>query len=304
MNSDTPILITGANGFIGHKLYFELIKRGFRNITLLSRNSIQFQATSTIKFDFRDYKYLGQILDMVSPQIIFDTAAISSIDSAILDPQLTQSVNVLAPRELALWSKINRARLIHFSTDFVFDGEKSEYDENDKANPLSEYGKSKFEGDKEIMMNGENFAIIRPIMVFGWKQSWQRNNIFTWVIQELNAGNAISVTDDQFRMPTLDSDLAHNAIELALSKNLGIFHLSGPEKINVLKFTQKIAKKFQLDENLIRPIKTSELIGSQPRPLHSCYNLSKIKSIPNMQFTPIDEALEKLKLIQSKDRLV
>lgn len=296
MNSETSILITGANGLIGHRIYHELRSRGFQNITLLSKNSIQVEAGSTVKFDFQEYAYLSQVLDMIAPKIIFNTAAISSIEGAIADPELTQKVNVLAVKELAEWSQANQAKLIHFSSDFVFDGTSLEFSEKDEAKPLSDYGKSKLEGDFQVMLNCTDFIIIRPIMVFGWNEAWQRKNIFTWVYDELKSGKPIMVTSDQIRMPTLVSDLVHNTVELALSTKTGLYHISGSENINVLDFANRIAEVFHFDEKLISAIKTSDLPAAQPRPLLSGFDLTKAKSLPELKFRSIESALNQLKL--------
>lgn len=108
-------------------------------------------------------------------------------------------MNAFAPEMFARYCAKHQVKLIHFSTDFVFDGTHSTISEKQNEKPISSYGSSKWLGDKWIEHCSSNYVIIRPIMVFGEKEEWQRHNFYTWLEQALQKKDFVNITADQWR---------------------------------------------------------------------------------------------------------
>jgi len=144
------VLITGSNGFVGCALAKRLFALGFENLFLTSSSSSKLDFGSFFQIDFSDISTLSALLSEVKPDYIINTAAISSIEGAFFQPEKALDVNAFAPELFARYCDKHRVKLVHFSTDFVFDGTHTAITENYEENPISSYGTSKWLGDKLI----------------------------------------------------------------------------------------------------------------------------------------------------------
>ena len=156
------ILVTGsesqlANSFI--KKY-----NNSKNIHLTDKKSL----------DITNLNLVKELSENIRPDIIINFAAYTSVDLAETNKCLTDQINIFGPKNLSLAANLNNSTLIHFSTDYVFDGlKKNPYNENDIANPLSHYGKSKFLGEKEVEIISNKYLILRVSWLFGpWKKNF------------------------------------------------------------------------------------------------------------------------------------
>ena len=179
--------------------------------------------------------------------------------------------------------------LVHISTDYIFDGASGPYIESDDPNPISYYGKSKFEGEKVIVENNLDHTIIRTILVYGVHA---KSNIVSYVKQSLENGNPVNLVDDQHRMPTFVDDLANACISAANKKALGVFHVSGSEMLNYYEIGLSIADYFSLDASLINKIKTSQLNQKARRPELTGFILDKAKKELDYKPTSFENSLE------------
>ncbi|MFR4477835.1 dTDP-4-dehydrorhamnose reductase [Fusobacterium sp.] len=206
------ILITGANGQLGYdfqRLFDELKE--------------EYIATDRDDLDITDIEKVREFVKDKNIALIINCAAYNNVDKAEDEPELCKKLNTYAPRDLAIVAKEIGAEYITYSTDFVFDGEKkAPYTEEDIPKPLSIYGKSKYEGEKEVFKVKPDSFVVRTSWVFGIAN----NNFNKQVINWSKSKDELSIVDDQISSPTYSKDLAYYSWELIKTKKYGLYHLS------------------------------------------------------------------------------
>ena len=206
------ILITGAKGQLGYdfqRLFNELKE--------------EYIATDRDELDITDIKKVREFVKDKNITLIINCAAYNNVDKAEDEPEFCKKLNTYAPRDLAIVAKEIEADYITYSTDFVFDGEKkAPYTEEDIPNPLSIYGRSKYEGEKEVFKVKPNSFVVRTSWVFGIAN----NNFNKQVINWSKSKDELSIVDDQISSPTYSKDLAYYSWELIKTKKYGLYHLS------------------------------------------------------------------------------
>ena len=206
------ILITGAKGQLGYdfqRLFDELKE--------------EYIATDRDELDITDIKKVREFVKDKNITLIINCAAYNNVDKAEDEPELCKKLNTYVPRDLAIVAKEIGAEYITYSTDFVFDGEKkAPYIEEDIPKPLSIYGKSKYEGEKEVFKVKLDSFVVRTSWVFGIAN----NNFNKQVINWSKSKDELSIVDDQISSPTYSKDLAYYSWELIKTKKYGLYHLS------------------------------------------------------------------------------
>ncbi|MCE3007122.1 MAG: sugar nucleotide-binding protein [Bacteroidetes bacterium] len=262
------VLITGANGLLGQKLVAKL--QGRTGLSLLATGedeSHKLQGDyAYAQMDLNNAVQMSQVVRDFGPTELINCAAITNVDACEKEQQLCHRVNAQAVEELAQLCLELDARLIHISTDFIFDGEESPYDERATANPLSTYGHSKWLAEERIQEVGVRAAILRTALVYGVLPDLSRSNIILWVKKSLEAGQQIRVINDQVRSPTLAEDLADGVIAVLMREKTGIYHLAGPDILNVWEIAQQTAQFFGLDTTLMVPTDSTTLNQPARRP--------------------------------------
>ena len=206
------ILITGAKGQLGYdfqRLFDEIDEK--------------YIATDRDDLDITDIEKVREFVKDKNITLIINCAAYNNVDKAEDEEELCKKLNTYAPRDLAIVAKEIGADYITYSTDFVFDGEKKDpYTEEDIPNPLSVYGKSKYEGEKEVFKVKSDSFVVRTSWVFGIAN----NNFNKQVINWRKSKDELSIVDDQISSPTYSKDLAYYSWELIKTKKYGLYHLS------------------------------------------------------------------------------
>ena len=206
------ILITGAKGQLGYdfqRLFDELKE--------------EYIATDRDDLDITNIEKVREFVKDKNITLIINCAAYNNVDKAEDEEELCKKLNTYAPRDLAIVAKEIGADYITYSTDFVFDGEKkAPYTEEDIPNPLSIYGKSKYEGEKEVFKVKLDSFVVRTSWVFGIAN----NNFNKQVINWSKNKDELSIVDDQISSPTYSKDLAYYSWELIKTKKYGLYHLS------------------------------------------------------------------------------
>lgn len=270
------VLITGATGLIGGFTAEQLYNK--YDLILASSVDRMTDRGEAQGFDLTNTSGISKWLDGLAPQVIIHTAAVTSVDVAEKEPELTDILNVEATMQIAKWCQENGCRLIHFSTDFVYDGTRSDWREKDIASPLSHYGRSKLKSEHAVIAQLEDHVIIRPILVYGWLPSLSRLNFPLLVNKKLEAGEQMSITADQFRMPTYAGDLAVLIDRLVEESFTGTLNVCGDEYLSVYDFALRVVEAYQLDKRLLTPVETSSFGAAGQRPMISGFDTSKVKS--------------------------
>jgi dTDP-4-dehydrorhamnose reductase len=281
------VIITGSNGLLGQSLLNLLLKDTHKyQVFGFSRGGNRsgrgdFSYTS---IDITDEIILKKNIKQIQPDFIINTAAMTQVDDCENKKEACDLLNVTVVKWLSEVSKEINVHVIHISTDFIFDGIKGFYKETDKPNPLSYYGVSKLKSEEVLIQSRINFTILRTILVYGKVFDMSRSNIVLWVKEMLSKGKEITIVDDQFRTPTYVEDLAL-ACKISMDKRAkGIYHISSNELLSVFEIAQQIATVFHLDKSLIKPISTSTLNQTAPRPVKTGFDLSKTNK--ELEFYP------------------
>ncbi len=233
-------------------------------------------------------KEIFTYIQRFNPDVIIHCAAFTNVDKCETDKMKAYDVNVTGTENVARASQEVGAQLIYISTDFVFDGKKGMYTEEDQPNPLNYYGFTKLEGERKAREICSDYLIVRTSVLYGWHQTL---NFVTWVYYQLKDRNPIKVVTDQYTCPTCADNLADVLLEMAEKKVQGLYHVTGAERINRHDFAVKIAHKFSLDETLIIPILSEELNQKAERPKDSSLSTEKVKSVITTRLMTVDEGL-------------
>lgn len=276
------ILITGSNGLLGQKLVYKLLDHPSIEVIATSKGENRINRKNGYHYfslDISNKVEVTQLIAEVKPDCIINTAAMTNVDACELDKPGCKALNVDAVSYLIEACKPFQTHFIHVSTDFVFDGRKGPYREEDAPHPLSFYAESKLQSEKLVASSGLNHAILRTIIIYGVVDNVQRSNLVLWTKSSLEEGKSINVITDQFRSPTLAEDLADACIAVALKKANGIYHISGPETDidSIINLVKKIAGFYGLDQTLIRPVTSAELNQPALRPSKTGFILDKAR---------------------------
>ena len=259
---ESNILILGCNGMLGTDL-----------VRICNKENFKIRALDLPVFDITDTKQLEEYVK--DSDIVINCAAYTNVDGAETEKQLAYNINAQAVGNLGSIARKNDVWVIHISTDFVFDGQKNApYRETDKANPISQYGITKLEGEKLLAQSGCNYTIMRV----QWTYGHSGNNFVSKLIQRAKTSETVKVVDDQIGSPTATTEVANAIITLLNKKPEGLFHFANADYVSRYEMAQFIFDKLNMNVNLF-PCKTSDYITPAKRPLNSRFDCSKISAI-------------------------
>jgi len=261
------ILVTGGNGQLGSEL----------QALAGSYPAYSFVFTDLEDLDITDESAVAEFININKIEAILNCAAYTAVDKAEEEKNLADKVNCRAVKILALLAREKKLRLIHISTDYIFDGKGHiPYTAKGKANPVNHYGKSKWEGEQTIMtLNPLNSLIIRT----SWVYSSYGNNFVKTMMRLGSERSELNVIDDQVGSPTYAKDLAEFLLEHALtytSDKTGIYHFTNEGVCSWYDFAKEIIQMAAL-ECQINPIPTSSYPTPAKRPYYSLLDKADLK---------------------------
>ena len=261
------ILVTGASGLLGINLALETARIGLPHqpaagqgthtvYGVVNRHTLRTDAFRVIRADLLAPGVLEKVLEETRPDWVIHCAALALVDACENEPDLARQLNIEVPRKLAALVARGGARLLHISTDAVFDGKRGDYSEEDLPNPLSVYGATKLAGERAVVEANPE-ALIARVNMYGWSLSGERS-LAEWFFYNLRAGNRVKGFTDVYFCPLLVNDLAGILLKmLSLGLN-GLYHAVSSECITKYDFGVALAQQFGLDENLIAPCSVAE----------------------------------------------
>jgi dTDP-4-dehydrorhamnose reductase len=260
------ILLTGAAGQLGFELGRLLTAHG------------EVKALDRAGLDLADTDAVATVVRRIRPQLIVNAAGYTAVDRAESEPALADAINAHAPAVLAEEAKRLDALLIHYSTDYVFDGSSgTPYREEDRPNPLNVYGSSKLAGERAITAAGAAHLILRTSWIYGW-----HGQNFLLTMRRLAATrDELRVVADQFGVPNWSRTLAEATASLisrgaaALAKKSGIYHLSGRGRASWFDFARAIFDG--ADRPRVVPITTAEYPTPARRPASAVLATDKLE---------------------------
>jgi len=283
------ILIIGASGLLGNKLY-QLASSEYQVYGTFNTHMPELK--NIYQLDVTKREDVFKIIENIRPDYVIDTHALHNVDYCELHPEEAWLVNVEGTKNVAEACKIFGCKYVFISTDYVFDGKKvTPYTEKDKPNPLNYYAKTKLIAEEVIKILTSDYIIARTAVLFG-VGGLGKEPFALWLIKKLRNGEEVKAVIDQYNNPTLVDSLAEILLTLCEKDKVGLFHISGRTNLNRYEFSVKIAEKFGLNKELIKPITTPELNQIAPRPRKVALDTSKVERATKIKTLDIDEALE------------
>ena len=279
------ILVTGANGLLGQKLV-ELILTTDDYLIATAKSKLVLPLPKG-EFHPMDITLRDQVVDVITkaqPDVVINTAAMTNVDQCELEKEKCWLNNVTAVEYVVEACQKAKCRLIHLSTDFIFDGTYGPLDEEAIPNPVSYYGESKWAAEKIVQKSGLEWAIARTVLVYGVTKDMSRSNIVLWVKKSLEEGKTINVVNDQWRTPTLAEDLAMGCYLMATKNAIGIYNISGDEMMTPYDIAMATAEFFGLDKSLINQTDSSKFKQAAKRPPKTGFSINK--ATQNLGFKP------------------
>jgi dTDP-4-dehydrorhamnose reductase len=290
------LLVCGSNGLVGQRLAllfghtteYEVLHTSHHRNFNLDRQLFDYT-----QLDITNRSDVKSLVTSYRPDVIINTAAMSSVDFCEQQRDAAWRVNVNGIEHLTVAARLIGAKVIHLSTDYVFDGKYGPYDEHDRVNPINYYGKTKLAGENVILAGGVPYAILRVILLFGTGVNL-KNNFATWVIESLRAGKTIRCATDQVCNPTYVGSVAAAVLNVIERDASGLFHVCDADRLSRYDFAMKIAHAFAMDTALIEKTTSAELAQTAPRPLSTGFVVQK--ACRDLGFAPlsIDSGLEAL----------
>jgi dTDP-4-dehydrorhamnose reductase len=279
------IMVTGANGFTGQHLCITLADKGF-DVHALGRGPQRIAVHNQLTYhniELTSVRSVLRVFDLVSPDVVIHTAAMSKPDECDRNRAECLQNNVEVTRHLLEASQHFPVHFIHLSTDFIF-GENGPHSENDVPAPLNFYGESKLMAEKLVQESGVSNTIIRPVFIYGPVWEGQRPSFIHWVKNKLTAGERIKVVTDQQRTPTYVYDLCRGIEQVLMFKKQGVYHLAGKDILSPYDMAVTVAQLTGLDSKLIIPVTSAEFPEPVQRAKKSGLKIDK--AIAELDYTP------------------
>ena len=290
------VLITGANGLLGQHLTKLLLDKNYQVVaTSRGESRLPFEPSGNYTYhsmDIANALETYSVMNLEKPDVVVHAAAVTQVDDCELRPQHCERINVQGTSQVLTDAETFSSHFIYISTDFVFDGEKGNYSEEEDTKPISIYGFTKLQAESMVQTSEIPFAIVRTCLVYGNLLQGTRSNIVSWVKENLEQGKTIRVVSDQERTPTYVGDLAKGIALIIEKKATGIYHISGKDWLTPYDIAIKTAQKYQLDASKIVKVDASTFKQPGRRPLKTGFVIEKARTELGYEPITFDEGLD------------
>lgn len=270
---DSKVMVIGGTGLVGNALLRAWTAQGAQ----VSGATYHCHASGGfLQLDMQDESQVRALLSSHRPAVVAVPAANPFVDYCELHPEETRRVNVAGTLNVARACRELGARMIFYSSDYVFDGVKGTYTEEDEPSPINEYGRQKAEAERGVLAADPRNLVIRTSGAYGWQ--WEPKNFVLQVRANLSEGRPMRVADLRYN-PTYVENLAEITTGLVAAGASGIFHAVGAEEIARDGFARRVARAFGLDDSLIRSVPAAEFKSPTPRPKESSLRTDKVRRI-------------------------
>jgi len=299
------ILVTGANGLLGHKLVSLLSQQQDVSLVATAKGICRFFLPDNVVYrnlDITNTDACKNLFNEFKPDALINAAAMTQVDTCEDEREACDLINITGVSNLIKAIGKRNTHFVHLSTDFIYEGDEEEYFEDSKVNPLNYYGRSKWKSEQLFEKVSFPYSILRTVLVYGVRQDLSPTNIVLWAKAVLEKGEKINVVDDQYRCPTIAEDVALACLQVIQENATGVYHVCGKDFLSILDIVFEIADYWGLDKSLIHSISTVDLNQKARRPLKTNLNVSKAKQVFNYQpksfregLKLLDEQMKKLK---------
>jgi len=288
------ILITGASSLPGYRTVLEALRRGYEVVGLHYTHPIpvENERLRKISLDVSQLNELRRVIVKEKPDAVIHMAALGDVDLCEKDKELAWKTTVKPSIEIASIASKMGYFAINLSTDYVFDGERGNYREDDAPNPVNYYGLTKLMGEVAFASSCPSYAIVRASSIYGFGPG--RTNFAKYLVEKLRAGETVKALIDQYTSPTQATLLGEAMIEIAVRKVEGVFHIVG-KRMSRYEFAIKIADALGLDKSLIQKAEMKEMKWLAKRPRDSSLNYDETKKRIKTNFYSTEVALKMLR---------
>ena len=256
------VLVIGGSGFIGRYLARRLQETpGHEVIGTFRSRPPSAETGSWRRVELTDAAELERVFSLSSPDVVVHLAAMADVGACEREPDQAAAVNVAATSVIAGLCQGYEARLVFVSTEYVFDGQRGFYREDEDANPATTYGRTKWEAEREVARLAPRGSIVRTSIVYGWPLQAHRN-FAPWLVERLRSRQPYYSPTDVLRTPVYVEHLVDGIARLVEGDYPGVHHVAGSDWVSMHDFALAIADGFQLDRGLVIPAEAGAQDGS------------------------------------------
>ncbi len=289
LTNESKSLLVGASGQIGGQI-LQLLDPARVLVTAREAapvGGVRLDLATVATVDDAESAIAGHVLDA-----IYCIAGMTAVDRCEDEPELAHAINCRGPQMLATLAARRGVPFVFFSTEYVFDGVDGPYSEQSAANPISVYGRSKWEGELAVQEAHADALVLRTTVVYGPDRG-RKNNYLYSVMRNLRDGVQMRVPQDQVSTPSYNRDVARATVGLVERGAKGVFHVCGPELLGRLEFARGIAAELGLDASLLHGVDTSSLGQKARRPLSAGLLTAKLRGMyPELEMRGLTASLK------------
>ncbi len=272
------LLITGGSGLLGKALIEGAGAAHEIAATFLGDYEMADTGqTRYYKLDIDDQAGHERLFADFRPEVVVHTAGIGNPDFAEKNQALTWRINVDGTSRLLALCAAHGSKFIYISSNGIYDGAHAPYGENDPAEPLNYYGRTKLAGEAATRGAAVTAAIVRPILMYGWHYPFERKNIVTMALAALRRGAAVNAYDDVFSNPLYAGACAEAIYAIIEGGKYGDFNIAGRDRVSIFQLLRQAAASFGLDPELIKPVQQGFFNELVARPKDTSYRTDKME---------------------------
>ena len=290
------ILITGISGLLG--LNAALALRGSHQVVGTYRDHpVHIDDVTSFRIDLQDSIATERILASSSPDLVIHAAGLTNVDACEASPALAYALNAESARSVAAAARRVSARLIHVSTDHLFDGEHAMSRESDLPQPLNVYAQTKLAAERLVIAEHPDALVVRTNF-YGWGHP-HRQSFSDWIISALRDGRTLTMFHDVYFTPILVNDLVDAMMKLAALGASGVCHVAGGERLSKHDFALALARQFTLDEGLLQPVSVSGFGFKARRPRDMSLDTTRVSTLLGHVMPNVEDGVQRLKVLES-----
>lgn len=286
------LLLTGGAGFVGENIIQQSNPDWEVHVIDQRRGEVSRAGLHWHPADLLNRQQLAALFAEIAPDAVVHTAAISDIDTCEANPDRAEQVNVGVTEAVVELCRQHETKMIYFSTDSIFDGEKTSYEETDPPTPLNVYARTKASGERAVMATAPYWVIVRPSLVMGLPVG-EVGNSFLWkMIQSLKKGEQVAFPKAEIRTPVNVITLSRAVVELAHRPVSGHFHLSGNDSLSRYDMALRICRRLGYPEELVVDKKPTIATGRAKRPANVSLSNRKASMILETPMLGLDDGID------------
>lgn len=290
------IFITGGTGLLGKALIEKKSNNDEIVATYLGNYAMDdYEGIKFLHLDIRDLENGIRIFRDFKPEIVIHTASIGSPDYAEHHREETKDVNIIGTHKIISICEQFGTKFIYISSNGIYDGERAPYGEENNPEPINYYGEVKLQAETITKQAKIQYAIVRPILMYGWNYSFERSNIVTQAILKLQKGEAMYAYDDVYANPLFNYNCAIAIWEIIKKEKYDVFNIAGAERLSIYQLLRKVAEIFNLDGNLIKPVQQGFFHELVKRPKDTTFKTEKMERELGLKPLSLDEGLRLMK---------